>query len=175
VRTSGIERPIFLMGGLIMVAIASTLIVACRHGLESSAGDLPRPQAAPGPSPGTIVPTGLIDTSWRLIRIENKELDAELPVVTLTFESTRLIGSGGCNWYTGWLENTDGGLTISHLAATRTDCVHPRIMDREARYLADLERFTVLRWAGDALALMADENLDGWLLFTRDPPLLRGA
>ena len=94
--------------------------------------------------------------------------------ITLSFESDRLSGSGGCNWYTGWLEKTNGALTISDLAATRTDCLHPRIMSREARYLADLERFTVLRWAGDALAMMADENRNGWLLFTRAPPLLRG-
>lgn len=119
-----------------------------------------------------VLPAPLVDTEWRLVRIDDRAPDPDLPPVTLTLGASRAEGSGGCNWYTAWLEEHAGTVAVSHLAVTGRDCLHPRIMDLEARYLADLEDFTVYRWTGYVLALMADENENGWLLFTREgrPP-----
>ncbi|MGH7564814.1 MAG: META domain-containing protein [Gemmatimonadota bacterium] len=133
-----------------------TLPAACRSGPEIPVGDVPELHVAPagGPATEAVVPLELVDTSWRLVRIDERGLDPDLPDVTLTFETDRVSGSGGCNWYTGWLEEADGGLTISHLAVTRRSCVHPRIMDREARYLAALELVSNYRLTHGKLALI---------------------
>ena len=64
-----------------------------------------------------------------------------------------LEGSAGCNWYTAWLEEHADAVLVSHLAATRRDCIHPRIMDLEARYLAVLEGVVTYRLDGERLLL----------------------
>ncbi|MGH7570514.1 MAG: META domain-containing protein [Gemmatimonadota bacterium] len=132
------------------------MTAACRHGPETSARGIPDQRAVPATSPAVevVVPTELVDTAWQLVRIDGWELDPELPDVTLTFEPDRLSGSGGCNWYTGWLEEGDGGLRISRMAVTRRDCIHPRIMDREARYLVALEEISGYRLTDGELALI---------------------
>jgi heat shock protein HslJ len=119
------------------------------------------------PADAPMVHTALVGTTWRLVAIDGRPLDPDLPPVTLNVRSARFEGSGGCNWYTAWLEEHAGTVAVSHLAATGRDCLHPRIMELETRYLAYLEGFRVHRWTGYVLALMADEKESGWLLFTR--------
>lgn len=138
------------------MGIVLVLTAACRHVPETLADDVPVRPALPATSPTVeaVVPPDLVDTAWRLAGIDGRELDPELPDVTLAFESDRVSGSGGCNWYTGWLAEADGGFTISHLAVTRRSCVHPRIMDREARYLAALETISSYRLSDGELTLI---------------------
>ncbi len=131
------------------------LTAACRHGPGTSAAGTPDQRALPARSPAeAVVSPDLVDTTWRLVGIGGRALDPELPEITLGFESGRISGSGGCNWYTGWLAEADGGFTISHLAVTRRSCVHPRIMDREAQYVAALEKISSYRLTDRELTLM---------------------
>lgn len=145
--------------GLVLVTTSLSLLGGCRHGAETAVGDAPAGLAVP--DPGAVaeprIPPELAGTTWRLVRLDNREMDPDLPAVTLTFKSGRARGSGGCNWYTGWLaEPAAGRLVFSHLAVTRRSCVHPRIMDREARFLAALEGSEAYRLDGDALVLSGE-------------------
>ena len=106
-----------------------------------------------------LLPAALADSAWRLVEIDGNVPDPDLPPVTLAFGPARAEGSGGCNWYTAWLEiSGDRKVAVSHLAATSRDCVHPRTMDLEARYLAALEGLTTYSLGGDALVLTAGDN-----------------
>lgn len=133
---------------------------------------LPNGSFAQEPSGDAVLPAALVGTTWRLVALDGRPPDPDLPPIELRIGPARIEGSAGCNWYTAWLEGNADAVAVSHLAVTARDCLHPRIMDLETRYLVDLERFTDYRWAGDALALMADENENGGLLFTREgrPP-----
>ncbi|HET9581807.1 MAG TPA: META domain-containing protein [Gemmatimonadota bacterium] len=128
---------------------------------------LPNGSLAQQRSGDAVLPAALVGTTWQLAELDGRPPDPDLPPVELRIGPARIEGSAGCNWYTAWLEGHAGAVAVSHLAATGRDCLHPRIMDLEARYLAELERFTAYRWMGDALALMADEKENTWLLFTR--------
>ncbi len=156
VRTGDIRRVSSVPRGLVFMGIALTLSTACRHGTETPVGEVPERHVAPAASAAeAVVPPELVDTSWQLVRIDGRELDPDLTEVTLMFEASRAVGSGGCNWYTAWLEQADGGLMVSHLAVTRRSCLHPRIMESEARYLAALEGLENYRLEGDELVLTA--------------------
>lgn len=101
-----------------------------------------------------FVPAELAGTEWRLVELDGRAPDPALPPVTLSFKR-RAEGSGGCNWYTGWLEPVaDRGFVVSHLAITGRDCAHPRIMEVEARYLAALEEVSAYRVMDGELALI---------------------
>ncbi|MGH7543810.1 MAG: META domain-containing protein [Gemmatimonadota bacterium] len=130
---------------------------------------LPNGSLAQEPSNDAVLPAALVGTTWRLAAIDGRPPDPDLPPIELRVRPARIEGSAGCNWYTAWLEERAVAVAVSHLAVTGRDCLHPRIMDLEARYLADLEGFTVYRWTGHALALRAGTNENGWLLFTREP------
>ena len=101
-----------------------------------------------------VVPAELDGTEWRLVEIDGWAPDSDLPPVTLAFGTTRGEGSGGCNWYTAWLDpGAAGHFVVSHLTATDRDCMHPRIMEREARYLAALEEVSGYRLIEGGLTL----------------------
>ena len=112
-----------------------------------------REAPAQEPPAAAVVPASLVDTTWRLVELDGRAPDPDLPPVTLGFGPSRAEGSGGCNWYTAWLEPTARGLAVSHLAATGRNCLHPRIMDLEARFLAGLEGLDAYRLDGDRLVL----------------------
>ena len=116
------------------------------------------------------VPAELVGTDWRLAELDGRPPDPDLPPVTLSFGPLRAEGSGGCNWYAAWLgDGRDGGLAVSNLAATRRDCRHPRIMERETRYLAALEEFSGYRLTKGALALtFGTTDEETRLVFTPD-------
>ena len=102
----------------------------------------------------SAVPAGLVGTKWRLVEFDGAAPEPDLPPVTLAFGPARAEGSGGCNWFSAWLEFTDGQrVAVPYLTATRRDCIHPRIMDLEARYLAALETLESYRLDGDRLVL----------------------
>jgi heat shock protein HslJ len=105
-----------------------------------------------------LVPAELDGTEWRLVEIDGRALDPDLPPVTLAFGTTRGEGSGGCNWYTAWLDpGAAGRFVVSHLTATDRDCMHPRIMEREARYLAALEEVSGYRLTEGELTLTSTD------------------
>lgn len=125
---------------------------------------------SPAQETTAVVPAELDGTEWRLVEIDGRAPDPDLPAVTLSFGPARAEGSGGCNWYTAWLEaGQDGGFVVSSQAVTRRDCMHPRIMEREARYLAALEEISGYRLTEGELALTS-RAIEGAtrLVFTSD-------
>lgn len=114
---------------------------------------LPDVSLAQEPLDDAVFPAALVGTTWRLSAIDGRSPDPDLPLVRLNVLPARLEGSAGCNWYTAWLEEHADAVLVSHLAATRRDCFHPRIMDLEARYLAVLEGVETYRLDGGRLLL----------------------
>jgi heat shock protein HslJ len=141
-----------------ILAGAPFVTAACRHDLGSTPGEQAQPGVLATEEAGeAVVPPELVDTSWRLVRLDGRGLDPELPAVTLRLLADRGEGSAGCNWYTAWLEAPGPSqLTVAHLAVTRRDCLHPRLMDREARFLEALETIESYGFAGDELILTVE-------------------
>jgi heat shock protein HslJ len=142
------------------------LLAALAAGIGATAVE----SIAQEPTGEAVVPVELDDTEWRLVDIDGRTTDADLPPVTLSFGPIRAQGSGGCNWYTAWLEaGAVGRFVVSHLAVTRRDCAHPRVMDREAGYLAALDGISGYRLTDGELALTYRTTAgEGRLLFTPD-------
>lgn len=142
----------FAVGGALWAS------AACRHEAVRFADELVLPDAwTDQRSQVGPVPPGLVDTSWRLVRLDGRDLDPDLPEITFRLGTYRGEGSAGCNWYTAWLETpSPSQLTVSHLAVTRRDCLHPRLMDRETRYLEALETIEAYRIAGEELVMTVE-------------------
>jgi heat shock protein HslJ len=131
-------------------ALNVLLFAGLTVGMAATAAESPAQETA---GEGAV-PAELVGTEWRLVEIDGRAPDSDLPPVTLSFALARAEGSGGCNWYTGWLEQGAAGrFVVSHLAVTRRDCAHPRIMDREEGYLAALEEVSSYRLIDGELAL----------------------
>ena len=105
-----------------------------------------------------------------MVEMDGRAPESDLPPVTLSFGPARAEGSGGCNWYAAWLEEgADETLLVSTLTSTRRDCIHPRIMEQEARYLAALGEVSGYRLMAGELALVyGSGEAPARLVFTSD-------
>jgi heat shock protein HslJ len=106
---------------------------------------------APHPLPNLVGPT------WHATAYDNgREAVQSLldgTQITATFgEDGRVVGSAGCNRYTGQYQASDGSLTIGQPATTRMACAPP-VMGQEAAYLAALQAATRFQFENDALVL----------------------
>jgi len=64
----------------------------------------------------------LAGTDWNLKQLDGKPADSKRPL-TLSLETNRLNGFGGCNHYFGnYTRNRDGALSISSLGTTKMAC-----------------------------------------------------
>ncbi|HKY60215.1 MAG TPA: META domain-containing protein [Gemmatimonadota bacterium] len=137
-------------------ALSARLLVITLAAVVSGATWTAAEARAQDPPAETVVPGTLVNTTWRLIEMDGRAPEPDLPPVTLAFGPARAEGSGGCNWYSAWLEFPAARqVAVSYLTATRRDCLHPRIMDREVRYLEALETLETYRLDGDRLFLAA--------------------
>ena len=101
-------------------------------------------------------------------------LDWEVPVpdgvtVTARFEDGRVIGTGGCNSYSGPFRVRDASLevTAGPMVSTMMACAEPA-MEVETRYLGSLQGVGRWGWAQGMLALTYRvENGIGTLLYRR--------
>ena len=145
----------------------SALLLA---GLTVGTGATASESAAQETTGNAVVPAELDGTEWRLVEIDDRAAESDLPPVTLSFGPARAEGSGGCNWYTAWLgEGAGESFLVSYLNSTHRDCAHPRIMDREARYLAALEQVSGYRLtAGDLALVYRSGEAEARLVFTPD-------
>ena len=84
----------------------------------------------------------LAGTEWTLVGLDDHPLPAGARPPTLAVDGTRLMGFGGCNRYTGTIdEKAPGVVSVGPLATTHLACAGPA-MDIEGRYLAGLARVT---------------------------------
>jgi|SRR5262245_13564425 len=128
-------------GGL---AVAACLALtggacACRDATPASSGGL------------ALAP--LAGSPWTLVSLGGQPLPPGARPPTAAFDGTRVSGFGGCNRYTGEVEEkAPGAITMGALAATKMACPAPA-MEVEARYLTALGQVTQYMLAGGRLVL----------------------
>lgn len=98
--------PTALLLALVLVGLA-----AC-----SSGGS-----ASPSTDP---VPASLAGTSWKAVSVGGRSTVVDRPP-TLTFEATKVSGSGGCNQFGGDYTYADGKITFGELPMTLMGCDEP--------------------------------------------------
>jgi heat shock protein HslJ len=70
---------------------------------------------------GILPPTELAGTNWTFVSIGGAPVAADRPT-SLAFDAGRLIGSAGCNRFSGGYSIADRTLTAGPLAATKMAC-----------------------------------------------------
>jgi heat shock protein HslJ len=102
-------------------------------------------------------PSNPLAGNWSVTGIHNCQEAVVSPqlgtTVTASFEPDgRIMGSGGCNTYTGPYTLSGRDLRIGPLASTRRAC-EPAILDQETRFLAALGRVTTFDTSGPTVML----------------------
>jgi len=109
---------------------------------------------------------GLAGTSWTLSSLGGKTPTG--PIITANFqEDGRVVGSGGCNSYSGAYQVSGDKITIGPTASTMKACPEP-VMAQETAYLkaleqaatfkADATQLTLFDAGGKPLATFAPQN-----------------
>ena len=70
------------------------------------------------------VPATLAGTSWKALSVGNRSTVVDHPP-TLTFEATKVSGSGGCNQFGGDYAYVDGTITFGEMPMTLMGCEDP--------------------------------------------------
>jgi heat shock protein HslJ len=100
----------------------------------------------------------LAGTEWILISFGDRPILGDVRSPTLLVEGTRVSGFGGCNRYTGTIdERTPGMVTLGPMATTNMACVGPAA-EIEARYLAALTRVSRYTIVAGRLQLISVED-----------------
>ena len=109
----------------------------------------------------TTEPVTLAYTQWTLVELDGEpvEIAAEelAPSLVLDLEEARVTGSGGVNRLTGHFALTGDELRFGPLATTRM-AGPESAMQREAAFLAALERVTSYALDGRTLTLLAEDD-----------------
>lgn len=98
----------------------------------------------------------LADGEWRVVRLEDKDLD-EARGLTIGFGEGRVFGNSGCNRYSGGMSVSASGLVFGGIAATRRACAPDR-MELEGRYWQLLGRVAGFSLDKDGALLLHDAD-----------------
>ena len=138
-------------------------VAAC---LALTGGACASRDAAPAAS-GSLSLAALAGTPWTLVSLGGQPLPPGARPPTAALDGARVFGFGGCNRYTGPVEErSSGAITIGSLAVTKMACPSPA-MEVEDRYLAVLGRATQYVLAGGRLVLSGSASE---LVFERPAP-----
>jgi heat shock protein HslJ len=139
-------------------------------GMAPVTGSIAAGEPYPG---GEGVVTGIDDTQWILKSYGDPD-DAETVLkgseITAVFDGREgsVIGSGGCNTYSGSYETEDGTLAVDRLASTEMGCLGPdpsnedygrQLMDQEQRYLSALAAVGSFEVDKDQLQVTSSDGL----------------
>ncbi len=101
-------------------------------------------------------------TEWTLVELDGMPVeiaaDELAPSLVLDLEEARVAGSGGVNRLTGHFALSGDELRFGPLATTRM-AGPENVMQREAAFLAALERVTSYALDGRTLTLLADDDV----------------
>ena len=146
-----------------LVAAAACLALAAA-GCASREG---APSAAQSGSAGTPTLATLAGVTWTLVSLGGEPVPQGTRSPTIAFDGARVAGLGGCNRYTGQVQETaPGTVAIGPIASTKMACPPPA-MDVESRFFAILAQATQYRLAGPRLVLSGPA---GELAFERATP-----
>jgi putative lipoprotein len=135
--------------------------------LLASAGCAPGDGAPSSGTPANLSLATLAGATWTLVSLGGQPLPQGTRSPTAVFDGVRLSGLGGCNRYTGQVQDRGpGAITVGPMASTKMACPPPA-MEVESRYFAILGQVTQYRVAGSRLVLSGPS---GELTFERATP-----
>ena len=145
-----------------LVAAAACLALAA--GCASRDG---APSVAPSGSAETTSLKKLAGVTWTLVSLGGEPVPQGTRLPTIAFDGARIAGLGGCNRYTGQIQETaPGTIAVGPVASTKMACPPPA-MDVEGRFFSALAQATQYRLAGPRLVLSGPS---GELAFERATP-----
>jgi heat shock protein HslJ len=102
-----------------LVAAAACLALA-------AAGCASRDGAPPSGSAGTASLAQFAGVTWTLVSLGGQPVPQGTRLPTIAFDGARIAGLGGCNRYTGQIQETaPGTVTIGRIASTKMACPPP--------------------------------------------------
>ena len=131
------------IGALIAAAACLALAAACAS----------RDGAPPSGSAETTSLKKLAGVTWTLVSLGGEPVPQGTRLPTIAFDGARIAGLGGCNRYTGQVQETaPGTVAVGPVASTKMACPPPA-MDVESRFFSVLAQVTQYRLAGPRLVL----------------------
>lgn len=100
---------------------------------------------------------GLVGVSWRPVYVGAAPMPDDSGM-SVQFEIDGSIkGHGGCNSFFGSLEQSESGIAVGPLGATRMAC-EERLMARESAFMEALQNTTKFEVAGDRLQMLDEDS-----------------
>ena len=99
---------------------------------------------------------GLTGISWRPIMVGNEAIPEDSGIFVSFEVDGSIKGRGGCNNFFGSLKQTESGIEVGPLGATRMACPQP-IMSRETAFLEALQKTKGFQVNNDSMRLLDDE------------------
>jgi heat shock protein HslJ len=128
-------------------------VVAAAACLALAAACASRDGAPPSGSAETTSLKKLAGVTWTLVSLGGEPVPQGTRLPTIAFDGARIAGLGGCNRYSGQVqETTPGTIAVGPVASTKMACPPPA-MDVESRFFSVLAQVTQYRLAGPRLVL----------------------
>jgi len=99
----------------------------------------------------------LTGISWRPITLDNETIPEDSGIFVSFGVDGGIKGRGGCNNFFGSLEQTESGIEVGPLGATRMACPEP-IMSREMAFLEALQNTRGFQVNNDSMRMLDDEG-----------------
>ncbi len=100
---------------------------------------------------------GLTGISWRPITVGDEAIPEDSGIFVSFAVDGGIKGRGGCNNFFGSLEQTESGIEVGPLGATRMACPEP-IMSREMAFLKALQNTRGFQVNNDSMRMLDDEG-----------------
>lgn len=100
--------------------------------------------------------------SWRPVAIGAESIPDDSGMYILFEVDGSVNGHGGCNRFSGSLEQSDSGIAVGQLSTTRMACADV-VMSRESAFIDAVQKTTDFKSGGERMSLL---DKDGGVLAT---------
>ena len=102
--------------------------------------------------------TGITGIDWRPTVVGTESIPDDTGMFVQFEVDGSFKGNGGCNAFTGSLEQSDSGVVVGPISATRMACPEPA-MQRETAFMEALQGTIQLEAAGNRLQLLGESRI----------------
>jgi len=95
--------------------------------------------------------------TWRPVTIGGASIPDDSGIFILFEVDGSVTGHGGCNRFSGSLEQSDSGIAVGQLATTRMAC-SDEIMNRETAFIEAVQKTTDFSSGGDRMNLLDSDG-----------------